>query len=128
MDKRKVVMVSKSDPQFEIYSKALADTYDLVISPSGEKMISKYIEMFHDKKRVDLVLTSYELDEVNGAELVHTIDNISRGDGPKSLVVADNENAEFMEKLQKERFLDRYLKKPVSTSDIYREVQSLIGV
>jgi CheY-like chemotaxis protein len=117
---KKVVMVCEDEEELlELYSKALELIYNVIKVSTGKDCIEKYLEGKMNGTPIDLLFLDYKLGDMLGDDVAKRIKELN---GIKIILIsAYNLNEILKNDLMNNKYIDKFLQKPIKIRKIIEE-------
>ena len=124
-EKKKTVMVCDDDPDLRLlFSMALNSQYNVLPVDCGENCIEKFIEEKNRGNKIDLILLDYRLGDMFGDSVARTIKEYN---GTNIILISAYDlDSELIRELKENRYITRYVEKPVQIANLIEIVANTI--
>ena len=124
-DKKKVMICDDEQDLLLLFGLALGSKYNVILVESGENCIEKYIEEKSRGNKIHLILLDYRLGDMFGDSVARTIKQYN---GTKIILIsAYNLDSALVKELEENKYIAKYIEKPIQLSNLIEIVASMIG-
>ena len=108
-----------------VFGLAFESKYNVILVDSGETCIEKFIQEKNQGNKIHLLLLDYRLGDMFGDSVARTIKGYN---GTKIiLITAYDVDNELIKELEENRYIERYVKKPIQIPDLIQIVANMIS-
>jgi response regulator RpfG family c-di-GMP phosphodiesterase len=124
-DKKTVMICDDEQDLLLLFGLALRSKYNVIQVGSGEDCIEKYLEEKNRGNKIHLLLLDYRLGDIFGDSVARTIKEYNE---TKIILISayDLDNT-FVKELEENKYIAKYIEKPIQLSNLIEIVASMIG-
>jgi response regulator RpfG family c-di-GMP phosphodiesterase len=122
---KKTIMVCDDEPDLlQLFGMALKSKYNVILVSSGEDCIDKFVEEKTQGIKVHLILLDYRLGDMLGDSVAK---KIKAYNGTKIILISAYDLTNVVVKeLEENKYIVKYIKKPIQVADLIEIVASTI--
>jgi CheY-like chemotaxis protein len=122
---RKTVMICEDDPDIlKLYGLALKPRYNVMLVGSGEDCIERFMGVKNYGTKIDLILLDYKM---GGISCESVAKKIKESDGTKIILISGyNIEESILKELEENKYIVKYVKKPIYLSGLIEIVKETI--
>jgi CheY-like chemotaxis protein len=119
-------MICEDDPDIlKLYGLALKPRYNVVLVDSGEDCMERFIKEKNQGNKIHLILLDYKLGDVSCESLTH---KIKEYEGTKIILIsAYNIDNLLLKELEENKYIAKYVKKPIYLSSLIKIVEETVN-
>ena len=124
-EKKTIMICDDERDLLQLFGLALGSKYNVILVESGENCIEKYVEEKSLGNKIHLILLDYRLGDMLGDSVAKKIKEYN---GTKIILISayDLDNT-FVKELEENKYIAKYIEKPIQLSNLIEIVASMIG-
>jgi CheY-like chemotaxis protein len=109
----------------QVFELALESEHNIILASSGKECIDRFLEEKNRGNKVHLILLDYRLGDMMGDSVARTI---KKYNGTKIILISAYDlDSTFVKELEENKYIVRYIEKPIQEADLIEIVASTIS-
>ena len=123
--KKTVVICDDEQDLLQVFELALESKFNVILASSGKECIDRFLEEKNQGNKVHLILLDYRLGDMMGDSVARTIKQYN---GTKIILISAYDlDSEFVKELEENKYIVKYIEKPIQVADLIGIVTSTIS-
>ncbi|MGC1134756.1 MAG: response regulator [Nitrososphaeraceae archaeon] len=123
-EKKTVMICDDERDLLELFGKALQKKYNIILVGSGEDCIEKFIDEKSRGNKIHLILLDYRLGGIFGDSVARRIKEYN---GTKIILISAYDlDGELVKDLEENKYIAKYVEKPIHLTNLIELVADLI--
>ena len=124
---KKTVMVCDDERDvLQVFELALKSKYNVILASSGEECVARFIEEKNRGNKIHLILLDYRLGDMSGDFVARTIKQYNE---TKIILISGHDlDDTLLKELEENKYIIKYIKKPIQVADLIEIVASTLLV